>query len=400
MLTAELATILGFFGAILAIALVAAPLCRSVAGESNAGVLVWGVFFWLAWSLLSGSTATSSLQLLVRFSVALGAGTVAAVTSRFIYHRHRVAITGFARPLLEKSRESVQHGIRSLGSLELRRLKRFRLSTLLLMMCLVAAWFAYYASPTKRAERAASRLQLSGAEVYFDYQRMGRRSYDPQTAPPAPIIRNIIGSGPFQKADWLILDGRTTGVDEAFKSIAELPSLRLVSLDHCSLNSKHVATLSRLSLLEDLFAVQTGVGDAEVSQLSRLSNLKMLSLGANAISGRCFADFDTPNLTDLFLYENPISDAGLQDICRLSSLEVLALSGDFTDEGASHLDKLKSLRSLTISKSNIGDRTLKALQVLPKLQYVEITASKVTNIGVADFENARPDCKVRVSIQD
>jgi len=374
------------------IAFLAAPIGCWVANGDRIGLGVWSVSFWLGWfttsAVLPGKIINTS-SAVVAFLVALSFATLAA----FIYRaRGRIMVhvrsVGFRfLRLLPTAKSAITDLSSSL------RTRQFRLSTLLGVMVLAAAWFAYYASPTKRAERAASTLQSLGADVYFDYQQIGGNSYDPNATPPGRIIRNVIGSGPFQDADWVLLNGMDLEYSK-FKQISELRSLRMLDAANCKLQLKHMQILKQVTSLENLIADGNNLGDSEISQLSRSKNLGTLSLSNNSVTGTGFRDYDTGKLRELFIYDNPITDDGLMQICQLSSLELLGINGEFTDAGTKHFENLKSLRYLSLNDVNIGDDTLKTLQKLPKLQTLEVHDTNVTRQGVAEFKMARPDCRI------
>ncbi len=82
-----------------------------------------------------------------------------------------------------------------------------------------------------------------------------------------------------------------------------------------------------------------------------------------------------------------MTDVGLSYLANMNKLERLQVKGDFTDQGLSHLERLKALRTLRItSGSDFSPAKLEQLQKeLPVLQSFKVNKSRATksrpNIG-------------------
>lgn len=104
--------------------------------------------------------------------------------------------------------------------------------------------------------------------------------------------------------------------------------------------------LSKMKVFDRIDAIELNwseMTDAEAEQLSRMTNLKKLSIDG----------------TD-------VTDAGLSYLSRLSNLKVLSLeSTDVTDAGLAHLSRLTNLENLELGRNFTGTGAEKLRQALP-----------------------------------
>lgn len=142
------------------------------------------------------------------------------------------------------------------------------------------------------------------------------------------------------------------------------------------------------------------------------------------ITGTCFDNFSKLPLKDLICSDSEISDTGLQSISKISSLKTLSLSNEtnFSKAGLAHLKELPKLYSLIVLNCNIdeskvetictldkltdlsvegnldfGDRELAMIvKSLPKLKYLCISATGVTNDGLKYLSDLKHLKKLRI----
>jgi Leucine-rich repeat (LRR) protein len=89
-------------------------------------------------------------------------------------------------------------------------------------------------------------------------------------------------------------------------------------------------------------------------------------------------------LKKLHLGENDgVTDEALVHIGKLTGLEELVLwDAPMTDAGAKHLANLKNLRKLDLAfATKLGDGTLPVVVQLPKLEFLNLAGTKVTNVS-------------------
>jgi hypothetical protein len=115
------------------------------------------------------------------------------------------------------------------------------------------------------------------------------------------------------------------------------------------------------------------VTDSEMPHLRALTDLK----------GVCMIDCE-------------LTDAGLANFEGLIDAEILILGGNnkVTDAGLIHLQALRRLRHLVLNDTQVTDAGLAHLQKLTALERLSLGGSRVTSKGVAELQEALPDCTI------
>ena len=128
----------------------------------------------------------------------------------------------------------------------------------------------------------------------------------------------------------MILEQNAAIGDEDLAPLNQLPFARRIRLDYTHLTNRGMASLQRLTRLEDLSLRSTKVSDAGLAHLAKLRSLRRLDL----------------SYTD-------ITDAGLVHLKQLSSLESVDLDGTrVTPEGIHRLKQaLPALKATGISRT-------------------------------------------------
>ncbi len=191
----------------------------------------------------------------------------------------------------------------------------------------------------------------------------------------------------------LDLSSNTLIDDDSMKYVAQLPQLKYLNLWHTNINDagvKHlrpltslkrlklmvsrqsdrpritsagVTALSEMSSLEVLDFADVGDPDGVLEQISKLKNLKSVSIGGRRDTGF-------------------ISDAGLKHLAKLTKLERLTAYGsEFTDVGAAGLAKLSGLKWLSLQTNGITDDGLAQLAALNELRYLSLYSDN-KNAGI------------------
>ncbi len=120
-------------------------------------------------------------------------------------------------------------------------------------------------------------------------------------------------------------------------ALKQCPSLRGISLSFVDLQSNAITHIAAIPPLEKLrlYHIGTPITDESLNRLSRLTNLKTLSIVIKETS------------------QMPITNAGIAHLSRLKKLEHVSLNHceKITDEGLRHFEGLASLRQLRLDKS-------------------------------------------------
>jgi hypothetical protein len=101
-----------------------------------------------------------------------------------------------------------------------------------------------------------------------------------------------------------------------------------------------------------------------------------------------------PHLRRIDLYGTGVTDAGLKHLEKLTELEVLEVNGKVTDAGLMYLRNLTELRELYLYGTDITDAGLEHLTRLKRLRVLDLTATDVSAAGLAELQKALPDVKI------
>lgn len=160
--------------------------------------------------------------------------------------------------------------------------------------------------------------------------------------------------------------------DEALTTaLAKCPSLRKLSLVYQSQFQSH--TLSRLSKLESLSLTSTGIDEAGMAEIGKLTNLRHLRIACHN---------GTSNTSSL-------GWAALANLENLESFELdvnLDENATFDDRALASLARLPKLKTLKLQyHTNISDAGLAVLKEFPALEEVDFHFNDlchVTDIGI------------------
>lgn len=194
------------------------------------------------------------------------------------------------------------------------------------------------------------------------------------------------------------------------------PSLRVIRLAACNVTSRSVvgfAVFPQLEFLEctdlrrpggTLDDNEVGIDDDGFEYLHRLTRLRHLNLNDSVrisdaslrlvkklkrLQILCLARpsyFSRPKETTGF------SPAGIAQLASLSVIEKLDLSGQcITDAAAEHLGKLVWLKHLTLKECPITDISLRIIESLPRLEYVNLAGCRyLEKKSVLDLQKRLP----------
>jgi serine/threonine protein kinase len=162
------------------------------------------------------------------------------------------------------------------------------------------------------------------------------------------------------RADWLD--------DDVFNGLAELKGLRAIELISPELKGKG---LHRLEKLESLYF---GGGELTVEcmrEIAQLPRLRYFQDGPYPWTVEHCQAIAKSRLNHLVAFNNDIDDAELAILAGMETLELASFFGNpITDAGLPHLKRLQRLKNLNLN------------------------STRVTAAGVADLQQALPDCKI------
>ena len=203
-----------------------------------------------------------------------------------------------------------------------------------------------------------------------------------------PGFRFLSGKFPKTKLPYVsvpfCLDLAKSGVTDAdLKQITGLSNLIKLELSETYITDKGLTDVGRLRGLRELYLYRTNVTDAGLKAFAALENLTVLGLSHTGVS-----------------------DAGLKDIAKLTSLKSLGLFGtQVTDVGLRELGPCKNLTTIGVGRT-LTDKSLQALQQIGLLHayggaigkdwarpssaeevtYLDLHECKVTNASLNDLK--------------
>jgi Leucine-rich repeat (LRR) protein len=156
--------------------------------------------------------------------------------------------------------------------------------------------------------------------------------------------------------------------------LVKLKSLRVRDQDpgHCEVGDTGIASLAKLTELEELFLPSPKATDAAAESIAKLTKIKKLNL----------------NVTQF-------TDAGIAKLATLPDLDFLRLgSAKLTDKSLEHFAAMSKLEHLNIHDSPITDANLLQLAALAKLNSFYIDRTKITEEGLSKLMEKKPELHV------
>lgn len=202
-------------------------------------------------------------------------------------------------------------------------------------------FFAWQNSARHVAEKASREtLRSLGAIVVMDAERqhvttVNLSTVNDVTAWKAAI--HALGSLAWLKS--LTITHVKLG-EEELRIIGRLASLESLNLTDCQIVPEATRYLSPLRQLQALYLVHTGVTNGCIPTLARLSNLRILDISQNDVTGQLSLLGRLTNLEWLLLRELQLTDDSLMHLATCTSLKRLSMEGTSCSDES--LQKLQS----------------------------------------------------------
>jgi Leucine-rich repeat (LRR) protein len=198
-----------------------------------------------------------------------------------------------------------------------------------------------------------------------------------------------------------------TVTDQGLAVLKSWKNLKRLNLRGTKITDSTLQLLNGLTKLESLDIGFAQVTDSGLSQLSALSNLKEFSVGGNKLTDAglqalrlmpLITDLDLSGAqrTDSGLWSVSLTDSGLETIATLQDLEHLRLNGiNISPRGLDRISGLKKLSRLDLqSCSRINDDVVPILKSFPALKIVDLSATAVTDQGLAELHTTCPNLRI------
>jgi hypothetical protein len=314
-----------------------------------------------------------------------------------------------------------------------RRVLRFRLRTLLIVLTLVGIWIGLTANRANRQRRAVEVILADGGQFVFDHQLVvrsaskSRAKLAPDELPGPSWLRRVVGDHYFVTPVHLGIYEQRLIVNRRLGLLRELPDLAklwfvlvrltdadmselppLCNLHHFSIgvsrqhpDANQVQDYSFLTgypNLRELDLRQSLFSDDDVQYIRNARYMRLLNLGHSEIGDEGLRQLQhLRSLEFLSLSRTNVTDAGLVHLRPLSNLNQLRLIGSaITDAGLIHLKALSSLRGLWLMDTAVTDAGIEHLRHIPGLEFLGLTNTNTTEAGITRLRAALPNCRIRL----
>jgi hypothetical protein len=223
-----------------------------------------------------------------------------------------------------------------------RRLFRFSLRTLLIlvaMTCVGFGWLGFKMRQAARQRIVVDAIRESGGIVWYDYHDFGV-TFNPNAEPPESAwLRKFLGDNFFANVAYVDFGHRPV-TDDDIDQLQYIPTLQWLNIGPQVTD----AGLSKLPMFQDLEELYVGGSQVTDAGLVHLRNLKQLRL--------------------LSLSNTTIGDVGLTHLKNLNHLQVLDLTDTrVTHAGLMQLSDLRGLQSLCLPEGVVTDENYHDLQL-------------------------------------
>lgn len=212
----------------------------------------------------------------------------------------------------------------------------------------------------------------------------------------AALDPSWINRVPHDAIDAIFAYGVPLG-DDGFERLARFSSLRQLDLDNAGLTSAIAAHLPRLSSLQ--YLALTGIeeiGDEAMTAVAELPHLEFIRVSVTGVTDAGFKLLSkSTSIKGVVAGRTRITDSGFAALTRLADLRALSVyatapefRGDepnpsISDMGVSHLESCRDLEHLDISGSQVTDGGLERIAAdCPKLRRLMLDYSAITTQGL------------------
>lgn len=185
--------------------------------------------------------------------------------------------------------------------------------------------------------------------------------------------------------------------DKGLLKVCSIPSLRSVRLGYSNLTDEGIGCLSQLSNLRSLDLTSVDLTDAGMPHIGKLSSLEELNISYGRFTDKGLKHLVAlKQLRRLEMMKTRFSDVSAETIAQLTGLRRLNL--DYTNLSGKGLailaGALVSLEELRLDTANLDDTAAAVLGAMPKLKYVNVYHTMITDKGHEALRKLRPDLQV------
>jgi hypothetical protein len=178
-----------------------------------------------------------------------------------------------------------------------------------------------------------------------------------------------------------------TDVDAVINQLPRLANLKDVCIQGVEMTDERMKKLALVSNLASLTMINVGFSDDGAKRIGELKTLRYLNIWGATVDEAAMKHL--ANVEDLQSFGVNLSkEAALKGFTRFNKLEQLSLGTPMSDSGMKEIGKIKTLKHLALSLSNVTHEGLKELTHLKELQtlsfagnYHKLTDASLQEIG-------------------
>lgn len=303
-----------------------------------------------------------------------------------------------------------------------RIIPRYSLRTLLLAMLSIAVFLGFPYTRAKRQERAVAAIEKAGGRVTYDWQLATHGLVAQQPQPPGPAwLRKLIGPHYFDTVVGVDISHTLVhGSPEKFEPfrapLQQLPRLKRLQVFWQQLDDADYAAIGLLRGLKELTLVKMELSEAGARQIARLTNLRDLSLHDDIVPAAALVEIKgLTKLESMSVYcrhedraangasiwnleKYAIRDDALASLPTLTSLKSLSLTfTQISDDGMAIVGRMPQLEGFFISSPRITNASMDHLTKLPKLRSLELSVCGMDREGVRRLSELPNLTRLRIS---
>lgn len=166
--------------------------------------------------------------------------------------------------------------------------------------------------------------------------------------------------------------------------------------------SKAMPSIAKLTSIRVL-NLQGGIlGDEEIADLNKMTNLEVLNVSSTNISGDGMATFkrlkELRKLYCGFIHNHTKLLQALQGSNKIDTLGLNALEQPLSEADAKLIATCKNLSYLNLEASITSDKVLPILATLPKLAYIDFHGCTISKKAITDFAKACLPRRIRLTL--
>jgi Leucine-rich repeat (LRR) protein len=247
-----------------------------------------------------------------------------------------------------------------------RRWLRFSLRALLVFTALLCAWLGWIMYGIDQQRHAVAVLEKNGAQIRdFSFS-----AYPPWTSILSRRVHRWIDQAlprELRRVTQVTIQSPDFAEDD-LKVLADLPSLRYLSLAGPAVTDASLRYVKPLKSLDCLKLMDSNVTDAGLNGISELTNLEILILSGSPITDAGITHLrGLPKLDELYMSDTPVTGKCLSKLAQIKSLRCLKLDGTYVcGEGLAHLEKMPKLEVVVLKGTPITESDMPFLDGLLK----------------------------------